>query len=62
MLRMKGYANPTQGTFFETTRFVSVDWVACDTCYTKTDGTELGGIERTELDFPGVMPKIKKKA
>ena len=39
---------------------MSVDWVACDTCYTKTDGTEsVGGIERTELDFPGVMPKIK---
>ena len=24
---------------------MSVHWVACDTCYTKTEGTELGGIE-----------------
>ena len=39
---------------------MSVDWVACNTCYTKTEGTDLGGIERTELAFPGVMPKIKK--
>ena len=23
----------------------SVHWVACGTCYTKTEGTELGGIE-----------------
>ena len=24
---------------------MSVNWVACGTCYTKTEGTELGGIE-----------------
>ena len=32
------------GTYV-TTRFVSVNWVACGTCYTKTEGTELGGVE-----------------
>ena len=24
---------------------MSVHWVACGTCYSKTEGTELGGIE-----------------
>ena len=24
---------------------MSEHWVACGTCYTKTEGTELGGIE-----------------
>ena len=24
---------------------MSVNWVACGTCYTKTEGTELGSIE-----------------
>ena len=24
---------------------MNVHWVACGTCYTKTEGTELGGIE-----------------
>ena len=30
---------------FKTRRSMSVIWVACGTCYTKTEGTELGGIE-----------------
>ena len=30
---------------YVTRRFVSVNWVACGTCYTKTEGTELGGVE-----------------
>ena len=28
-----------------TRRATSVNWVSCGTCYTKTEGTELGGIE-----------------
>ena len=28
-----------------TRRSMSVHWVACDTRYTKTEGTDLGGIE-----------------
>ena len=28
-----------------TRRSMSVHWVACGTCYTKTEGTELGGVE-----------------
>ena len=31
--------------YFNTRRSMSVNWVAWDTCYTKTEGTELGGIE-----------------
>ena len=27
---------------------VGVNWVACSACYTKTVGTELGGIEGAE--------------
>ena len=34
-----------------TRRSVSVNWVACGTYYTKTEGTELGGIEGTETGF-----------
>ena len=30
---------------FKTRRSMSVHWVACGTCYSKTEGTELGGIE-----------------
>ena len=30
---------------------VSVTWVACGTCYTKTEGTEVGGIEAAETGF-----------
>ena len=29
----------------ETRRSMSVHWVACGTCYSETEGTELGGIE-----------------
>ena len=29
----------------QTRRSVSVNWVACGTSYTETEGTELGGIE-----------------
>ena len=37
---------PTISTFnLNKTLHKSVHWVACDTCYTKTEGTELGGIE-----------------
>ena len=28
-----------------TRRSMSVNWVSCGTCFTKTEGTELGGIE-----------------
>ena len=28
-----------------TRRSMSVHWVTCGTCYSKTEGTELGGIE-----------------
>ena len=31
---------------------MSVNWAACGTCHTKTEGTELGGIEGAKLDFP----------
>ena len=37
--------------YFITRRSVSVNWVACGTCYTKTEGTELGGIEGVETGF-----------
>ena len=40
----------------ETRCSVSINWVACGTCYTKTEGTELGGIEG-----PQVMLQIKKR-
>ena len=30
---------------------MSVHWVACGTCYTKTEGTELGGIELQRSSF-----------
>ena len=30
---------------------MSVNWVACGACYTKTEGTELGGIEDDEVSF-----------
>ena len=29
----------------KTRRSIRVHWVACGTCYSKTEGTELGGIE-----------------
>ena len=29
----------------KTRRSMSVHWVACGTCHSKTEGTELGGIE-----------------
>ena len=35
----------------KTGRLVSVDWVACGTQYTKTEGTELGGIEGSKTGF-----------
>ena len=38
-------------SFPRTRRFVSVDWVACGTCYTKAEDTELGGIEGAETGF-----------
>ena len=31
--------------FKQTRPSVGVNWVGCGTCYTKTEGTELGGIE-----------------
>ena len=34
-----------------TRRFVSLNWVACGTCYTNTEDTELGGIEGAESGF-----------
>ena len=33
------------GNKFVTRRLMSVHWVACGRCYSKTEGTELGGIE-----------------
>ena len=32
-------------TMFLTRRSISEHWVACGTCYSKTEGTELGGSE-----------------
>ena len=48
---------------------MNVNWVACGKCYSKTEGTELGGIElikELKLDFPRsnaglANPKTKKK-
>ena len=34
-----------RGSLEVTRRSVCVNWVACGTCYTKTEGTDLGGIE-----------------
>ena len=48
--------------YIKTRRSVSVKWIASGTCYTKTEGTELGGIEGAEnWIFLGVMPKIKNR-
>ena len=42
---------------------MGINWVARGTCYTKTEGTELGGIEGAETGFfAGVMlaPTMEK--
>ena len=39
-----------------TRRSMSVHWVAYTTCYSKTEGTELGGIE---LQIPGKSGVVK---
>ena len=50
-----------------TRRSVSVNWAASSTCYTKEDGTELGGIEGAESGFSqekywlGQSKNIKRK-
>ena len=40
-----GYFESNNLNFEQTRRSMSVNWVACGTCYRKTEGTELGGIE-----------------
>ena len=45
--------------FEQTRRSMSVNWVACGTCYTKTEGTELGGIDVDRFwGHPHVMPAM----
>ena len=39
---------------------MSENWVVCGTCFTKTEGTELGGIEGAETGFPRSNVENKK--
>ena len=44
---------------------MTLNWVACGTCCTKTEGTELGGLNALKLDFPKstvgrANPKIER--
>ena len=45
----------------KTRRSVSVNWVACGTCDTKIEGTELGGMKALKLDFPRSNVEIKNR-
>ena len=44
----------------QTRRSVSVNWVYCGTCYTKSQDTELGGIEGAESGFSRSNAEKKK--
>ena len=41
----QNYENRSFLFYLKTRRCMSVNWVACGTCCTKTEGTELGGIK-----------------
>ena len=50
-LLCSGYGLDEKPNTEKTRRSATVNWVTCGTCYTKTEGTELGGIEGAESGF-----------